>query len=82
MKIPINKATVVIQGFGNVGSEAATALSNYGAKIIAISDYTGGIHNPDGLEIQPPDSSETPERRRARGLDQLTRIASAPVSST
>ncbi len=52
MKIPIKKATVVIQGFGNVGSEAALALSEYGAKIIAISDYTGGIYDAKGIDIQ------------------------------
>src|SRR6185503_5688155 len=52
MKIPINKATVAIQGFGNVGSETATALAQAGAKIIGISDYTGGIHNPKGIDIK------------------------------
>jgi glutamate dehydrogenase (NAD(P)+) len=52
MKVPVNKATVAIQGFGNVGSETAVALAAYGAKIIAISDYTGGIHNPRGIDIK------------------------------
>jgi glutamate dehydrogenase (NAD(P)+) len=52
LKVPITEATVVIQGFGNVGSETARALVNYGAKIIAISDYTGGIHNPKGIDIK------------------------------
>ena len=52
LKIPVKNATVVIQGFGNVGSEAAVALEAYGAKIIAISDYTGGIYNPKGINIR------------------------------
>jgi len=52
MKVPVTKATVAIQGFGNVGSEAALAMQNFGAKIIAISDYTGGIHNPKGIDIK------------------------------
>ncbi len=52
LKIPISKATVAIQGFGNVGSETALALASYGAKIIAISDYTTAIHNPKGIDIQ------------------------------
>lgn len=52
MKIPIEEATVAIQGFGNVGSEAAVALSEYGAKIIAISDHTGAFHNPKGIDIR------------------------------
>jgi glutamate dehydrogenase (NAD(P)+) len=49
--IPVTSATVAIQGFGNVGSETALALARYGAKIIAISDYTGGIHNATGINI-------------------------------
>ena len=52
LKIPIRDATVAIQGFGNVGSETAIALANYGAKIIAISDYTGGILNAGGIDIK------------------------------
>ena len=52
LQIPIGESTVVIQGFGNVGSETAVALAAYGAKIIAVSDYTGGIHNPKGIDIR------------------------------
>jgi glutamate dehydrogenase (NAD(P)+) len=52
LKLRVGDATVVIQGFGNVGSETAIALANYGAKIVAISDYTGGIHNPRGIDIK------------------------------
>ncbi len=46
------KTTVVIQGFGNVGSEAALALYEWGAEIIGISDYTGGIHNAKGIDLK------------------------------
>ncbi len=52
MKVAVTKTTVAIQGFGNVGSEAALAMQNFGAKIIAISDYTGGIYNPKGIDIK------------------------------
>lgn len=52
MKVSITEATVAIQGFGNVGSETAIALAAYGAKIIAISDYTGAIHNAKGIDIK------------------------------
>ncbi len=44
-------ATVAIQGFGNVGSVAAQQLHRFGAKIIAVSDYTGGLYNPNGLDV-------------------------------
>jgi glutamate dehydrogenase (NAD(P)+) len=50
--LPIREATVAIQGFGNVGSETALALADYGAKIVAISDYTGGIYNASGIAIR------------------------------
>ena len=52
LNIPITQSTVAIQGFGNVGSETALALENYGAKIIAISDYTGGVFNARGIDIK------------------------------
>ncbi len=42
---------VVVQGFGNVGSIAAQQLYRFGAKIIGVSDFTGGIHNPNGLDV-------------------------------
>jgi glutamate dehydrogenase (NAD(P)+) len=50
--ITLNDTTVAIQGFGNVGSEAALALAAYGARIIAISDISGGWHNPRGLDLE------------------------------
>ncbi|MBC7959499.1 MAG: Glu/Leu/Phe/Val dehydrogenase [Vallitaleaceae bacterium] len=43
---------VAVQGFGNVGSFAAKYLSIMGAKVVAISDHTGAIHKPTGLDIQ------------------------------
>jgi len=47
----ISKATVAVQGYGNVGSIAALSLARYGAKIIAVSDAFGGIHNAKGLDL-------------------------------
>jgi glutamate dehydrogenase (NAD(P)+) len=52
LNIPSGGATAVVQGFGNVGSETALALQGYGLKVIAISDYTGGIHNAAGIDIK------------------------------
>jgi Glutamate dehydrogenase/leucine dehydrogenase len=51
MNLPLSETTVAIQGFGNVGSEAALALREYGAKIVAISDVSGGYYNPRGLDL-------------------------------
>jgi glutamate dehydrogenase (NAD(P)+) len=47
---PIDGARVAIQGYGNAGSIAATLLREQGARIVAVSDSSGGIHNPVGLE--------------------------------
>ncbi|EDY83749.1 Glutamate/Leucine/Phenylalanine/Valine dehydrogenase family [Verrucomicrobiia bacterium DG1235] len=46
-----SNATAVIQGFGNVGSEAAKALVNFGVKVIGISDVSGAYHNPKGIDV-------------------------------
>ena len=42
---------VVVQGFGNVGSITAQQLHRFGAKIIGVSDFNGGLHNPQGLDV-------------------------------
>jgi len=44
-------ATVAVQGFGNVGAVAAQLLGALGAKIVAVSDQSGGLHNGNGLDI-------------------------------
>ena len=46
---------VVIQGYGNVGSWTARVASEFGFKIIAVSDVKGGIINRDGLDIAAVD---------------------------
>lgn len=46
-----SKATVVVQGFGNVGSTAAKLMAADGMKVIAVSDKHGGIHSPKGIDI-------------------------------
>jgi len=50
--IPIEGATVAVQGYGNVGSIAAFLLQDKGCKIIAASDTRGGIYNPKGLDAR------------------------------
>src|SRR5688572_16664715 len=41
----------VVQGFGNVGGVAAHELAARGARVIAVSDLSGGIHDEDGLQV-------------------------------
>jgi glutamate dehydrogenase (NAD(P)+) len=50
-EIKTKAPTVVVQGFGNVGSITAKLLHESGYKIVAVSDVYGGIYNPDGLDI-------------------------------
>ncbi|MDH5562257.1 MAG: glutamate dehydrogenase, partial [Nitrospirota bacterium] len=50
-QLSVADTTIVIQGFGNVGSHAARILHEEGAKVIAISDRFGGLYNPKGLDI-------------------------------
>jgi glutamate dehydrogenase/leucine dehydrogenase len=42
---------VVVQGFGNVGANAAILAKEFGAKVIAVSDSKGGIYNERGLDV-------------------------------
>jgi len=51
LNIPIEGARVVVQGCGNVGGIAAQYFDRAGAKVIAISDSSGGIYNKKGLDI-------------------------------
>jgi glutamate dehydrogenase/leucine dehydrogenase len=49
-RMSVRGATVVVQGYGNVGSAAARLFAEKKAKIIAISDSRGGVHNPRGID--------------------------------
>src|SRR6476646_10435234 len=49
--LEIKGATVAVQGFGNVGSVSADLLQKLGAKIVAVTDWKGGVYNEKGLDI-------------------------------
>ncbi|MFC7155376.1 Glu/Leu/Phe/Val dehydrogenase [Halomarina halobia] len=49
----VENATVAVQGYGNAGSVAAKLIeSDLGGKVIAVSDSSGAVYNPDGLDAQ------------------------------
>jgi glutamate dehydrogenase (NAD(P)+) len=52
LKINPYKATVAVQGFGNVGSFAALLMEERGCKVVAISDVSGAYYNADGIDIK------------------------------
>ena len=64
---------MAVQGFGNVGSVAADLLTKEGAKIVAISDKTGGYHNPAGIDIAGA-IKHVREKRSLEGLKGATPI--------
>lgn len=47
----LSDVTVAVQGFGNVGSNAARLIAEQGGRVVAVADHTGGISNVDGLDI-------------------------------
>ena len=49
--VALEGATVAVQGFGNVGAVAAQLLMQAGAKVVAVSDSSGGVYNGNGLNI-------------------------------
>lgn len=44
-------ATAIVQGFGNVGRHAAATLASYGVRVIGISDVSGALWNPAGIDV-------------------------------
>ena len=49
--LEIKGAKVAVQGFGNVGSVSADLLAKIGAKIVAVTDWKGGVYNDKGLDV-------------------------------
>ncbi len=58
---------VVIQGFGNVGRNLALILADQGASIVAVSDSSGGIYKPDGLDV----AAAVEHKRTHRSFDSF-----------
>ena len=51
LDMPLPQQRCVVQGFGNVGGVAASELYDKGATVLAVSDISGGVHAPDGLDV-------------------------------
>jgi len=50
--LDLNKARVVVQGFGNVGSVAATEIVRHGATVVGVADISCGLINHDGIDVE------------------------------
>ncbi len=62
VNLPLENATVAVQGFGNVGYYAARFLQSMGAKIIAVSNSLGGVHNKNGIPVEPLNQHQLKDR--------------------
>ncbi len=72
-KKKLDRSRIVVQGFGNVGSFAALFSYQRGAKVIAVSDVTGGIFNGDGLNI-PELIDYVKENKTVNGFPNTTTL--------
>jgi glutamate dehydrogenase (NAD(P)+) len=52
IKLPLKGAKIAVQGFGNVGSEAAYLFAESKSIIVTIQDHTGTIFNPEGIDLE------------------------------
>ncbi len=77
-RMNLSDTTVAVQGYGNVGSHAATILDQMGCKVVAVSDVSGGLYNPRGLDIASINRHITAHPRRllegykAPGVEKIT----------
>ena len=60
--------TVVISGSGNVAIYATEKATQYGAKVVALSDSNGYIHDPDGIELDVVKQIKEVERKAHQGI--------------
>jgi glutamate dehydrogenase (NAD(P)+) len=51
LKMPLDGCRVIIQGCGNVGSNAARLMMEHGYKIVGIAEKDGGLYNPNGIDV-------------------------------
>ncbi len=67
------KQSCVVQGFGNVGGIAALELHQKGAKVVAVSDVSGGLHDEAGLDV-PALHAYTAAHGSLEGYERCERI--------
>jgi glutamate dehydrogenase (NAD(P)+) len=67
LALPVEGLTVAVQGFGNVGSLVALFLHEEGARVVALSDSSGAVHNPAGIDV-PAAIAHKQETGSLRGL--------------
>ncbi|HPN81855.1 MAG TPA: Glu/Leu/Phe/Val dehydrogenase, partial [Spirochaetota bacterium] len=79
--LDLTKMRVAVQGYGNVGRWAAKLIAALGAKVVAISDIKGGIHNPDGLDLADVENW-TDTHKFLEGYPKARAISNAELLAT
>jgi glutamate dehydrogenase (NAD(P)+) len=74
LELPLDHARVVIQGCGQVGHAVVRAAQAWGARIVGLSDVSGGLFNPNGLDLRAIETwlSEHPTLAGCREGDGVT----------
>jgi len=70
--------SVVVQGFGNVGSISARLLHELGCKIVGLSDLSGGVYNPQGIDVHHA-LHYSNEHGKLKGLPNTEPISNAEL---
>lgn len=73
--IAVEGARVAVQGFGNVGSEAARLFAGAGARVVAIQDHTATLFNATGIDMKALTAWQT-EHKQIAGFPGAETIAS------
>ena len=68
------KSTIVVQGFGNVGSVAAQLLHEQGCKIMGIGDATGSYYNKNGIDVKDAVAFAAKNKRTLAGYTKAEKI--------
>ena len=76
--LDIKQATVAVQGFGNVGSVSADLIAKLGAKIVAVTDWKGGVYNPAGLDV-PALIAWTKQHKTVAGFSKAEAMAADKI---
>ncbi len=79
MKINPFKATCAVQGFGNVGSWAASLLAERGVTIVSVSDLSGAYYNKEGINIQKAIEYRNNNNGTMEGFDGAEKIDPAEL---
>ncbi len=78
LKLKLNGTTVAIQGMGNVGGIMAQLASQAGMKVVAMSDSSGGVYNPKGLDVTAVEKYKK-QQGSLKGFPSATAVTNAKL---